>query len=141
MPPTRSKAKTPKRKQVDDNDDDDDSSASGSSIVRNQIEVSSRFYFSNPFMPHFCVQDHIKEVQAGVQKLRQRLKTLLRENSSLKQELESKSASNETQSLLEDGSESSETRVRELEKTVKALKEVNHFPNMLLLLLKTSLFY
>lgn len=71
----------------------------------------------------------MNEVQAVVQKLRQRKKTLLRENNSLKLELEYKSASNEThyrRSSLEDGSESSETRVRELEKTVKALKKVKH---------------
>ena len=44
MPQTRSKAKTPKSEPVDDNDVDDDSSASGSSIVRDKIEVSSRFF-------------------------------------------------------------------------------------------------
>ena len=69
----------------------------------------------------------MSEALAGIRKLKQRHRTLLRENNSLKLELESKSASNEThyrRSPLEDGSESSEMRVRELEKTVKALKEV-----------------
>ena len=122
MPQTRSTGKSSGKanlKSVQVVDTDDSSSVSGSSIIRDEIEVSSPLYF-NLFMSHFWVQ----EAQAGLQKLKQRLKTLLRENNSLKLELEFKSASNETHNPLEDGSESSETRVQELEKTVKALKEV-----------------
>ena len=46
MPQTRSKAKAPKRVQVDNNVDNDDSSTSGSSIVRDEIEVGTLFFFS-----------------------------------------------------------------------------------------------
>ena len=63
-----------------------------------------------------------------MQKLKGRLKTLLRENSGLKLELECKSASNETHYFLEDDSKSRETRIRELEKTVKTLKKVKRSP-------------
>ncbi|KAF8812236.1 hypothetical protein BYT27DRAFT_7335534 [Phlegmacium glaucopus] len=107
MPQTRSKIKTQRQVQVDD---DDDSSATGSSIVDSQVE------------------EHISQVQAGVQKLKRRLKTLLRENKNLRIELESKSALNKIhyrRSPQEDDSESRGTRIQELEKTVQALKKEN----------------
>jgi regulator of replication initiation timing len=86
----------------------------------------------------------MSEALASVRKLKQHCRTLLRENNSLKLELEFKSASNETnyrRSPLEDCSESSGTRVRELEKTVKALKEVKHSPNIVLIIITENLLF
>lgn len=71
-----------------------------------------------------------------MQKLKGQLKTLLRENNSLKLELESKLASNETRYPLEDDPE---TRIRELEKTVKSLEKVKRCP-VIVITTKTFLF-
>jgi hypothetical protein len=78
-------------------------------------------------------------VQAGVQKLKGQLKTLLRENNGLKLELESKLASNETRYPSEDDPESRDTRIRELENTVKTLEKVNPSP-IIVITTKTFLF-
>ena len=76
----------------------------------------------------------------GVRKLKHRLKALLRENKRLNLELEFKSVLN---GPLEGDSQSSEARIRELEKTVKGLKEVNstisvHFYFVLLILVRKT---
>jgi len=78
-----------------------------------------------------------------VQKLKRRLKTLLRENNRLKLELESRSALNEThyrRSPLEDDSESGGTRIQELEKTVKVLKEVKYSLDIVIICIENVLF-
>jgi hypothetical protein len=69
-----------------------------------------------------------------VQKLKQQYKTLLRENNSLKLELESKSASNETHYRRSPLEGDSESRIRELEKSEKALKKVKHSPNIAIII-------
>ena len=74
-----------------------------------------------------------------MQKLKQQYNTLLRENNSLKLELESKSASNETHYRKSPLEGDLESRIRELEKIEKALKKVKHSPNIAIIIIAENL--
>lgn len=76
-----------------------------------------------------------------MQILKQQYKTLLRENNSLKLELESKSVSNEIHYRRSPLEGDSESRIRELEKSEKALKKVKHSPNIAIIIIAENILF